>query len=79
MIMAHFIPLKDTKTKAKDLALIFAQNIWQLHRFPTEIVSNWIRRFIINLWSSLYELLAIGQKVSKLFQPKPDGQTKRVN
>jgi transposase InsO family protein len=77
--MAHFIPLKDTKKKAKDLGLIFARNIWQLHGLPTKIISDWDRRFTSDLWSSLCELLGIRQKMSTSFQPKTDGQTERVN
>jgi hypothetical protein len=76
--MAHFIPFKDTKKKSKDLALIFVRNIWWLHGFPTEIITDQDRRFTIDLRSSLCELLGIHQKISTSFQPETDYQTERV-
>jgi hypothetical protein len=43
--MAHFIPLKKKEKKAENFTLIFACEIWRLHRIPTDIVFDRDSRF----------------------------------
>jgi hypothetical protein len=36
--MAYCVPLEDNAKKVLDLALVFANKIWQYHSLPTDIV-----------------------------------------
>jgi hypothetical protein len=38
--MAHFLPPPTEGKTAKDLAIIFAREIWRHHGLPTDIVSD---------------------------------------
>ena len=76
--MAHFIPL-TTEMPIKELALIFFQNIWQLHGLPESIISDHDTRFTSKFWMTLMELLQVKIKMSTAFHPETDGQTERVN
>jgi hypothetical protein len=76
--MAHFIPLKG-KPDARELATVFAREIWRLHGLPMDIVSDRDSRFTSRFWQSLLELLGIKGRMSTAFHPQTDGQTERVN
>jgi hypothetical protein len=43
--MSHFILLKNISKKAPDLAVIFAKEIWRLHRLHSDIISHKDSRF----------------------------------
>ena len=77
--MAHFIPLQSNKLGAKELARIFAKEVWRLHGLPREVVSDRDSRFTSNFWQSLMEMLGIQTKMSTAFRPQTDGQTERMN
>jgi transposase InsO family protein len=73
--MAHFISLpKDGKT-AKDLAIIFAREVWKYHRLPTDIVSDRDSRFTSEAWKEFLRLCGIRPRMSTAFHPQTDGQT----
>jgi hypothetical protein len=76
--MAHFIPLKDDAKKAKDLAPVFAKEIWKHHGLPTDIISDRDRRFTSEFWAELCKYLGISQRMSTSFQPETDGQTEQL-
>ena len=38
--MAHFLPLKEEKKMAADLAVIFAREVWKHHGLPSYIISD---------------------------------------
>ena len=46
--MAHFIPPQSNKLGAKELARIFAKEVWRLHGLPREVVSDRDSRFTSN-------------------------------
>jgi len=48
--MAHFVPLRREGKTAKDLATIFAREIWRFHGTPTDIVSDRDSRFTSETW-----------------------------
>jgi hypothetical protein len=78
--MAHFIPLKTKEeSPVKDLAVIFAKEIWRLHGLPSDIVSDRDTRFTSHFWRELTKHLGIELSMSTAFHPQADGQTERIN
>jgi hypothetical protein len=77
--MVQFILVKKNEKRAKNLALVFAPEIWTLHGIPTDIVSDRDSRFTSKFWNAF--LMAIGMKLGMLaaLYPETDGQTDRVN
>ena len=76
--MAHFIPL-TTEVFIKELALIFLQNVWQLHGLPESIISDRDTHFASKFWISMMQLLQVKINMSTAFDPETDGQTEMVN
>jgi hypothetical protein len=78
--MAHFIPLKtEEESPVRDLAIIFAREIWRLHGLPADIVSDRDTRFTSHFWQELTSHLGIQLSMSTAFHPQADGQTERIN
>ena len=78
--MAYFIPMvTGAESPAKDLAMTFAREIWGLHSFPADIVSDRGSVFISSFWKELMEHLGVELNMSTAFHPQTDGQTERVN
>jgi len=77
--MAHFVPLRREGKTAKDLATIFAKEIWRFHGTPTDIVSDRDSRFTSEIWKEFLGLLKIRPRMSTAFHPQTDGQTERLN
>ena len=75
---AHFIPVKSTH-KTDDIAKIFMKEIFKLHAFPKEIVSNRDAKFTSNFWKGLFSDLGTKLNFSTPYHPQTDGQTERVN
>jgi len=75
--MAHFIPLKNRK--AKELARIFAREIWRLHGLPKRIVSDRDMVFMSSFCQEVMWLLEVALDKSSAYHPQTDGQTERVN
>jgi len=76
--MAHFISLNENPT-AKDVADIFAREIWKLHSLPSEIISDMDAKFSGEFWESLCKSLGIKRKMSTAYHLQTDGQTERTN
>ena len=71
---SHFIPVKSTyKTNA--IGKIFMKDIFRLHGFPTEIVSDRDPKFTSNFWKGLFADLGTKLNFSTAYHP----QTERVN
>jgi len=66
--MAYFIPTTE-KTSTKELAQLFRNNIWKLHR----------PQFAARIIKELNQMLGIDTKLSTAFYLQTDGQTKRMN
>jgi hypothetical protein len=74
--MAHFIPLRtgsDGELPVRDLAVIFAKEIWRLHGLPSDIVSDRDTRFTSHFWQELSKHLGINLSMSTAFHPQSDG------
>jgi len=76
--MAHFIPTME-KTLAEGLARLFRDNMWKLHGLPKSIISDRGLQFAAELMKELNGMLGIESKLSIVFHPQIDKQTKRVN
>jgi len=76
--MSHFIPCCDTIT-AKELSLLFLQNIFRLHGLPKEIISDRGSVFTSKFWQELLKQFNIKSNLSTAFHPQTDGQTERIN
>jgi len=75
--MAHFLPT-TTKVSAKGTAELFLQ-IFKMHGFPDDIVSDRGPQFTSKFWSSLLKMCGVHPNRSTAFHPQSDGQTERVN
>jgi len=76
--MVHFIPTTK-KTSAEELARLFKDNVWKLHRLPESIISDRGSQFAAELIRELNRTLKIESKLSTVFHPQTDGQIERVN
>ena len=75
---SHFIPVKSTyKTDA--IAKIFMKDIFRLHGFPKEIVSDRDTKFTSNFCKGLFAYLSTKLNFSTAYHPRTDGQIERVN
>jgi len=72
--MAQLIGLHENVT-AKDVADTFLREVWKLHGFPTEIMSNMDVKFSSEFWESLCKMLGVKRHMSKAYHPHTDGQT----
>ena len=75
---AHYIGLATNAT-AKDVADIFLWQVWRLHGFPSEIISDMDPKFLGEFWESLCKSFGIKQRMSTAYHPQTDGQTERTN
>ena len=76
--MVHFIPTIE-KILVEELARLFRDNIWKLHRLPKSIISDRESQFAAELMRELNKILEIKNKMLIVFNPQTDGQTKRIN
>jgi len=76
--MAHFISTIE-KTTARELARLFRDNVWKLHGLPESIISDRRPQFAVGVMKELNTMLGINSKLSIVFHPQIDGQTKRMN
>jgi len=67
------------KMSAKELARLFRDNVWKLHRLPESIISNRGPQFAAGLIRELNEMLGIKSKLSIAFYSQTDGQIERIN
>jgi len=67
------------KTSAEELAQLFRDNMWKLHGIPENIISDRGSQFAAGVMQELNGMLGIKSKLSTVFHPQTDRQTKRVN
>jgi len=61
----------------EELARLFRDNIWKLHRLLKSVISNRGPQFAARLMKELNEMLGIEMKLSTAFYPQTDRQTDR--
>jgi len=76
--MVHFVSTTE-RTSAEELAWLFRDNVWKLHRLLDSIISNRGPQFVVGIIRELNRMLKIETKLSTVFHPQTDGQTERMN
>jgi hypothetical protein len=66
-------------TSSSDLAMLFRDHIWCLHRPPNTILSDRGPQFISEFTKELCKVLGIQQKLSMAYHSQMDGQMEWVN
>lgn len=75
---AHFIPMAHLFT-AQQVAKLYLDNIYKLHRIPQTIVSDRDKMFTSLFWQEFFKLIGTKLHFSIAYHPQTDGQTERVN
>jgi len=76
--MTYFVTTMEG-TLAEDLARLFRNNTWKLHRLPESVVLDRGPQFVAELTKELNRMLGIKTRLSIAFHPQTDGQTERMN
>ena len=76
--MVYFISTTK-KTLVEELAMLFRDNMWKLHRLPESIISDRGPQFMAGIMQELNRILGIKSKLSTIFHSQTDRQTERVN
>ena len=76
-IMCFVATTEDTS--AEELVRLFRDNVQKLHRLPESAVLNRGLQFAVESTKELNRMLGIEMRLSTLFYPQTDGQTKRMN
>ena len=64
---------------SKDLARLFRDHVWCVHKLPCTIVSNWGLQFASKFTQDLCQFLNIKQKLSTTYYPQNNGQIEHLN
>lgn len=75
---ARFLPTTKTLT-GKDCAYLLHREIFKIHGFPLDIVSDRDVRFQELFWKTMHLINGTKNLQSTSFHPETDGQTERVN
>jgi len=78
VVCNHFIATTE-KTLAEELAKLFQDHVWKLHRLLESIISDRGAQFAAEMMRELNNLLGIQTKLSTAYHPQIDGQTERIN
>ena len=76
--MAYFVSTTE-KTSAKEVARLFQNNIWKLHRLPKSIIMDRGVQFAAEMIRKLNQMLEINTKLSTAYYPQIDSQIERIN
>ena len=76
--MTHFVAITK-EILAEELARLFRDNVWKLHRLSKSVVSDRGPQFVAELTKELNQMLEIETKLSIGFHPQTNGQTERMN
>jgi len=76
--MMHFVATTE-KTLAEELARLFRDNMWKLHRLLESIISDRGPQFVAEMTKELNRMLGIETKLSMSYHPQTDGEMKRIN
>ena len=75
------IQLKATmiNISPEEIAKIYRNEIWKLHRVPKKILSNRGPQFISRFMEELIKALGTTRMLSTVYYPQTDEQTERIN
>ena len=75
------IQLKATTTNisSEEIAKIYKDNIWKLHRIPRKVLSNRELQFASKFMEELIKALETKRQLSIAYHSQTDGQTERIN
>ena len=76
--MVHYKPVKIIINILGLAEVIIDVVVWH-HGLPHSIITNKSSLFTLKFWSSLCYFFGIKRKLSTVFHPQTDGQTKRQN
>jgi len=76
--MSHFVATTE-KTTAEELARLFRDNVWKLHRLLESVISDRGLQFAAGMTKELNKMLWIETKLSMAYHPETDGQMERTN
>ena len=76
--MTYFVATTE-RMSAEELARLFRDNVWKLHRLLESIVLDRIPQFAAKMIKELNRMLEIQTKLFMLYHPQTDGQTERIN
>jgi len=76
--MIHFVATTE-EIMVEELARLFRDNVWKLHRLPESVISDRGLQFIAELTKELNKMLGIEMRLSMVFHPQIDGQTEQIN
>jgi len=73
--MTHFVVTTE-RMSAEGLVRLFIDNVWKLYRLLEIVVSNRGLQFAVELTKELNRMLGIEMRLSTVFHPQIDRQTK---
>jgi hypothetical protein len=76
--LIHVAPTTKTVT-AEGVARLYFDNVWRLHGWPAEIVSDRDPRFTSDFWSALTSITGTKLNMSTPDHPQTDGQAENGN
>ena len=76
--IAHLVAATEGML-VEDLARLFRDNMWKLHRLLESVISDRKPQFAVELTKNLNRMLGVKKKLSISFHPQTDGQTKKMN
>jgi len=76
--VTHFVAATEGMS-VEGLARLFKDNVWKLHGLPESVVLDRGPQFTAELKKELNKMLEIETKLSTVFYPQTDGQTKQIN
>jgi len=76
--MTYFVATTE-ETSAKELARLFRNNMWELHRLLESIVLDRGLQFAAEITKELNSILGIEKKLSTVFHPQTNGHMERIN
>lgn len=76
--MAHFIALPKLPS-AKETAEVMMNQVFRIHGFPRDIVSDRGPQFVSRFWKEFCRLLGATVSLTSGYHPESNGQTERLN
>jgi len=75
------VRLKTTimSVSSEEIAKVYWDKIWKLHRVPRKILSNRGLQFTLKFMEEFMKTLGTTRQLSTAYYPQIDGQTERIN